>query len=80
MKFDASVDLAVRLGVDPRKSQTKMVRGTVLPFLTVPVSDVLCIGSWFTPDKEAEAKEAGADYVGLDEYLQKIKEVGQMLT
>jgi large subunit ribosomal protein L1 len=69
-KFDASVDLAVRLGVDPRKSN-QMVRGTVsLPHGTGKNVRVLVL---CTPDKEAEAKEAGADYVGLDEYLTKIK-------
>jgi len=70
-KFDASVDLAVRLGVDPRKAN-QMVRGVVsLPHGTGKDMKVLAL---VTPDKEAEAKEAGADYVGLDEYLQKIKE------
>ena len=63
-KFDASVDLAVRLGVDPRKAN-QMVRGTVtLPHGTGKTMRVLAI---VTPDKEAEAKAAGADYVGLDE-------------
>ena len=70
-KFDASVDLAVRLGVDPRKAN-QMVRGVVsLPHGTGKDVKVLAL---VTPDKEAEAKEAGADYVGLDEYLQKIKD------
>ncbi len=70
-KFDASVDLAVRLGVDPRKAN-QMVRGVVsLPHGTGKDVRVLAL---VTPDREAEAKEAGADYVGLDEYLQKIKE------
>ena len=70
VKFDASVDLAVRLGVDPRKAD-QMVRGVVtLPHGTGKDVKVLAL---VTPDKEAEAKEAGADYVGLDEYLQKIK-------
>ncbi|GAA0741192.1 MULTISPECIES: 50S ribosomal protein L1 [Flavobacteriaceae] len=70
-KFDASVDLAVRLGVDPRKAN-QMVRGVVsLPHGTGKDMKVLAL---VTPDKEAEAKEAGADYVGLDEYLQKIKD------
>ena len=70
VKFDASVDLAVRLGVDPRKSN-QMVRGVVtLPHGTGKDIKVLAL---VTPDKEAEAKEAGADYVGLDEYLTKIK-------
>jgi large subunit ribosomal protein L1 len=69
-KFDASVDLAVRLGVDPRKAN-QMVRGVVtLPHGTGKDVKVLALVS---PDKEAEAKEAGADYVGLDEYLEKIK-------
>ncbi len=70
VKFDASVDLAIRLGVDPRKAD-QMVRGVVtLPHGTGKDVKVLAL---VTPDKEAEAKEAGADYVGLDEYLQKIK-------
>ncbi|WP_068597333.1 50S ribosomal protein L1 [Vaginella massiliensis] len=70
-KFDASVDVAVRLGVDPKKAN-QMVRGVVsLPHGTGKDVRVLAL---VTPDKEAEAKEAGADYVGLDEYLQKIKE------
>ena len=70
-KFDASVDLAVRLGVDPRKAD-QMVRGVVtLPHGTGKTVSVLAL---VTPDKEAEAEEAGADYVGLDEYLQKIKD------
>ena len=70
VKFDASVDLAVRLGVDPRKSN-QMVRGVVtLPHGTGKDVKVLAL---VTPDKEAEAKDAGADYVGLDEYLIKIK-------
>jgi len=70
VKFDASIDLAVRLGVDPRKAN-QMVRGVVtLPHGTGKDVKVLAL---VTPDKEAEVKEAGADYVGLDEYLQKIK-------
>jgi large subunit ribosomal protein L1 len=70
VKFDASIDLAVRLGVDPRKAD-QMVRGVVtLPHGTGKDVKVLAL---VTPDKEAEVKEAGADYVGLDEYLQKIK-------
>jgi len=70
VKFDASVDMAVRLGVDPRKAN-QMVRGVVsLPHGTGKDVKVLAL---VTPDKEAEAQEAGADYVGLDEYLQKIK-------
>ncbi|MDA0177153.1 50S ribosomal protein L1 [Mesoflavibacter profundi] len=69
-KFDASVDIAVRLGVDPRKAN-QMVRGVVsLPHGTGKDVKVLAL---VTPDKEAEAKEAGADFVGLDEYLDKIK-------
>ena len=69
-KFDASVDLAVRLGVDPRKAN-QMVRGVVsLPHGTGKDVKVLAL---VTPDKEVAAKEAGADYVGLDEYLNKIK-------
>jgi large subunit ribosomal protein L1 len=69
-KFDASVDLAVRLGVDPRKAN-QMVRGTVsLPHGTGKDVRVLVLCS---PEKEAEANEAGADMVGLDEYLTKIK-------
>ena len=70
VKFDASVDLAIRLGVDPRKAN-QMVRGVVtLPHGTGKDVKVLAL---VTPDKEAEATEAGADYVGLDEFLQKIK-------
>lgn len=69
-KFDASVDVAVRLGVDPRKAN-QMVRGTVaLPHGTGKDVKVLVL---CTPDKEEEAKAAGADHVGLDEYIQKIK-------
>ncbi|MDH6356716.1 50S ribosomal protein L1 [Parabacteroides sp. PF5-9] len=69
-KFDASVDIDVRLGVDPRKAN-QMVRGVVsLPHGTGKQIRVLALCS---PDKEAEAKEAGADYVGLDEYIDKIK-------
>ena len=69
-KFDASVDLDVRLGVDPRKSN-QMVRGVVtLPHGTGKSVRVLVL---CTPDKETEATEAGADYVGLDEYVEKIK-------
>ena len=69
-KFDGSVDLAVRLGVDPRKAN-QMVRGTVsLPHGTGKTIRVLAL---VTPDKEAEAKEAGADFVGMDEYLDNIK-------
>lgn len=69
-KFDASVDIAVRLGVDPKKAN-QMVRGVVsLPHGTGKDVKVLAL---VTPDKEKEAKEAGADYVGLNEYLDKIK-------
>ncbi len=69
-KFDASVDLAVRLGVDPRKAN-QMVRGVCsLPHGTGKSVKVLAL---CTPDKEEEAKAAGADFVGLDEYLDKIK-------
>ena len=68
--FDASVELAVRLGVDPRKAN-QMVRGVVtLPNGTGKVTRVLAL---CTPDKENEAKEAGANYVGLDDYIEKIK-------
>lgn len=70
-KFDESVDIAVKLGVDPRKAN-QMVRGVVtLPHGNGKDMKVLAL---VTPDKEAEAKAAGADYVGLDEYLQKIKD------
>ena len=69
-KFDASVELHVNLGVDPRKAN-QMVRGVVtLPHGTGKTTRVLVL---CTPDKENEAKEAGADYVGLDEYIEKIK-------
>ncbi|MDR0872936.1 MAG: 50S ribosomal protein L1 [Prevotellaceae bacterium] len=69
-KFDASVDVDVRLGVDPRKAN-QMVRGVVsLPHGTGKTIRVLAL---CTPDQEAAAKEAGADYVGLDEYIDKIK-------
>ena len=69
-KFDASVDMCIRLGVDPRKAN-QMVRGTVaLPHGTGKDVKVLVL---CTPDKESEAKEAGADYYGLDEYIAKIK-------
>lgn len=71
VNFDATIDIAVRLAVDPRKAD-QMVRGVVsLPHGTGKDVKVLAL---VTPDKEAEAKEAGADYVGLDDYLQKIKE------
>jgi len=70
-KFDESVDIAVRLGVDPRKAN-QMVRGVVtLPHGTGKDVKVLAL---VTPDKEEEAKAAGADHVGLDDYLQKIKD------
>jgi large subunit ribosomal protein L1 len=70
VKFDATVDLAVRLGVDPRQAN-QMVRGVAsLPHGTGKTLKVLALVS---ADKEAEAKEAGADYVGLDEYIEKIK-------
>ena len=69
-KFDASVDIDVRLGVDPRKAN-QMVRGVVtLPHGTGKEVRVLAL---VTPDKEQEAKDAGADYVGLDDYVDKIK-------
>ena len=69
-KFDASVELHVNLGVDPRKAN-QMIRGVVtLPYGTGKTKRVLVL---CTPDKENEAKEAGADYVGLDEYIDKIK-------
>ena len=69
-KFDASIDLDVRLGIDPRKSN-QMVRGVVtLPHGTGKTQKVLVL---CTPDKEEEAKAAGADFVGLDEYIEKIK-------
>jgi len=69
-KFDASVDIDVRLGIDPRKSN-QMVRGVVsLPHGTGKEVRVLAL---VTPDKEAEAKEAGADHVGMDEWIDKIK-------
>ncbi len=68
-KFDASVDIHVRLGIDPRKAD-QALRGTVsLPHGTGKVKRVLAL---VTPDKEAEAKEAGADYVGLDELINKV--------
>src|SRR6478736_1321285 len=69
-KFDASIDLHIRLGVDPKKAD-QAVRGTVtLPHGTGKTKRVLVL---CTPDKEADAKAAGADYVGLDEYVQKIE-------
>ncbi len=69
-KFDASIEISVNLGVDPRKAN-QMIRGVVtLPHGTGKVVRVLAL---CTPDKENEAKEAGADYVGLDEYIEKIK-------
>jgi large subunit ribosomal protein L1 len=70
-KFDASVDVAVKLGVDPRKAN-QMVRGIVtLPHGTGKETKVLVL---CTPDKEQEAKDAGADFVGLDEYIEKIQQ------
>jgi large subunit ribosomal protein L1 len=70
-KFDSSVDIDIRLGVDPKKAN-QMVRGVVaLPHGTGKTIKVLAL---VPPDKEAEAKEAGADYVGLDEYIQKIEQ------
>jgi large subunit ribosomal protein L1 len=70
-KFDSSVDMDIRLGVDPRKAN-QMVRGTVtLPHGTGKTLRVLVL---CTPDKEEEAKQAGADFVGLDEYVDKIKQ------
>ncbi|MBP3203382.1 MAG: 50S ribosomal protein L1 [Bacteroidales bacterium] len=70
-KFDASVEITTNLGVDPRKAN-QMIRGVVtLPNGTGKVTRVLVL---CTPDKENEAKEAGADYVGLDDYITKIKE------
>jgi len=69
-KFDSSIDLSIRLGVDPRKAN-QMVRGTVsLPHGTGKTLRILAL---VTPDKEAEAKAAGADFVGLDEFIEKIK-------
>ena len=69
-KFDSSVDLHIRLGVDPKKAD-QQVRGTVsLPHGTGKTKKVLVL---CTPDKEAAAKEAGADYVGLDEFVAKIE-------
>jgi len=69
-KFDSSIEITANLGVDPRKAN-QMIRGVVtLPNGTGKVVRVLAL---CTPDKEAEAKEAGADYVGLDEYIEKIK-------
>jgi len=69
-KFDSSVDISVRLGVDPRKAN-QMVRGTV----TLPhgIGKTVRVLALVTADKEAEAKEAGADFVGLDDYVEKIK-------
>lgn len=69
-KFDATIDIAVRLGIDPKKSN-QLVRGTaMLPHGTGKTVKVLAL---VPPDKEEEAKKAGADYVGLDEYIEKIK-------
>ena len=69
-KFDSSVDIAIKLGVDPRKAN-QMVRGTVA--LPNGVGKDVRVLVLCTPDKEAEAKEAGADHVGLDEFIEKIK-------
>ncbi len=75
-KFDASVDLHIRLGVDPKKAD-QQVRGTVnLPHGTGKTKKVLVL---CTPDKEADAQGAGADFVGLDEYILRLKADGQML-
>lgn len=69
-KFDSSVDLHIRLGVDPKKAD-QAIRGSVtLPHGTGKTKRVLVL---CTPDKEAAAKEAGADFVGLDEFIQKIE-------
>src|SRR6187402_2890915 len=70
-KFDASVDLDVRLGVDPRKAD-QMVRGVV----TLPhgIGKEVRVLALVTPDKEAEAREAGADFVGMDDFIKKIEE------
>lgn len=74
-KFDSSVDVHIRLGVDPKKAD-QALRGTVsLPHGTGKTKRVLVL---CTPDKEAEAKAAGADYVGLDEFVQKMMVAGQM--
>lgn len=69
-KFDSSVDIAVRLGVDPRKAD-QMVRGSVK--LPHGIGKSVCVLVLCTPDKQDEAKAAGADYVGLDDYIEKIK-------
>jgi large subunit ribosomal protein L1 len=75
-KFDASVDLHIRLGVDPKKAD-QAIRGTVnLPHGTGKTKRVLVL---CTPDKEAEAKGAGADHVGLDEFITKIEKLGKIL-
>ena len=74
-KFDSSVDLAVKLGVDPKQAN-QMVRGVVtLPHGTGKDLKVLAL---VTADKESEAKDAGADYVGLEEYIEKLRKVGPM--
>ena len=70
-KFDASVDLHIRLGVDPRKADQAIRGTTTLPHGTGKTKTVLV---FCTPDKEAEAKEAGADYAGLDEFVQKVQD------
>ena len=70
VKFDATIDLAVRLGVDPRASESNGKRGCITSSWYWKTLKVLALVS---ADKEAEAKEAGADYVGLDEYIEKIK-------
>ncbi len=70
VNFDASIDLSIRLGVDPRKAN-QMVRGTVA--LPHGVGKTVKVLAMVTPDKEQEAKDAGADFVGLDEYVEKIK-------
>ena len=72
-KFDASVDLAIRLGVDPKKAHQNIRGIETLPNGTGKNIKVLAL---VTPDKEKDAVDSGADYVGLDEYLQKIKFVG----
>ena len=76
VKFDASVDLSIRLGVDPKQAN-QMVRGVVsLPHGTGKDMKVLALVS---ADKESEAKEAGADFVGMDEFIDKLNQVGRIL-